>query len=118
MTTATRKQVSTETGFRAGAKGLLAALTPLGGVSPVRSPRPILSHLLLDMLLPSYGIPLFWPSLLHLSTTHIGYFDPATPSFLHGSLEALRRSSKMMILDMSLGTAWIFYLWWKKKIRF
>ena len=45
MTATTRKQVSSETQLRTGAKELLAALLPLGGVSPTRSPRPILSHL-------------------------------------------------------------------------
>ncbi len=49
MTTTTRKQVSSETRFRTGAKDLLAALTPLGGVSPTRSPRPILGHLRLSV---------------------------------------------------------------------
>lgn len=49
MTTATRKQVSSGTSFRTGAKDLLEALTPLGGVSPVRSPRPILGHLRLSV---------------------------------------------------------------------
>lgn len=54
MTTATRKETSstppgTRKGellrFRAGAKDLLTALLPLGGVAPPRSPRPILGHL-------------------------------------------------------------------------
>ncbi len=77
----------------------------------------ISSHLLLDMIA-SHGVPLFWPSLIHFSFTHIGYFDPATPSFLNSSPEVLRRAFKMAILDMALGTAWIFWLWWKKKVTF
>lgn len=77
----------------------------------------ITSHILLDMFF-SYGVPLLWPSLLHFSWTQIGYFDPATPSFLNKPSEVLRRAMKMAILDMALGTAWIFYLWWRKRVQF
>ena len=77
----------------------------------------IITHLLLDMIA-SQGVPLFWPSLVHVSFIHIGYFDPATPSFLHGSPDVLRRVMKVMILDMAAGAAWIFWLWWKKKVTF
>ncbi|MBI2666933.1 metal-dependent hydrolase [Candidatus Woesearchaeota archaeon] len=77
----------------------------------------ILSHFILDMIL-SNGIPLFWPNLLHFSFSHIIFFDPTTPSFLNSSYESLRDSLKRTIIDMALGTGWIFYLWWKKKVKF
>ncbi len=77
----------------------------------------IFSHLLLDMLF-SEGVPFFWPSLFHIAFSHWGYFDPATAAFLDAPLASLRSSAKMMILDMGLGAAWIFYLWMRRRIQF
>ncbi len=77
----------------------------------------ITTHLLLDMIA-SHGVPLFWPSLLHVSFTSVGYFDPTTPSFLNSSPEVVRRTFKVAIVDMAAGAAWIFWLWWKKKVTF
>ena len=77
----------------------------------------ILSHLLLDMIV-GHGVPLFWPSLLHFTFTHIAYFNPAAPSFLHGNPETLQKVLKLAIIDMALGTTWLFYLWYRKKLRF
>ncbi|HIG93640.1 TPA: metal-dependent hydrolase [Candidatus Woesearchaeota archaeon] len=77
----------------------------------------IASHLLLDMIM-SRGVPLFWPSLINISFTQIGYFDPQTPSFLHASANALQKVLKVAIFDMALGTTWIFYFWYKKRIQF
>ncbi len=76
----------------------------------------ICTHLFLDMFL-SQGAPLFWPSLLHFSFQGIGYFDPATPSFLNLGHEHLRRAMKIAIVDMALGTAWIFWLVWRRKVK-
>ncbi len=76
----------------------------------------ILSHLLLDMIA-SAGVPLFWPSLINFSFTHIGYYNPANPSFLHSSLKTLQSTMKLAVIDMGLGTTWIFYLLWKKRIQ-
>lgn len=78
----------------------------------------IATHLFLDIVTSSYGVPLFWPSLLHFSRTGIQYFDPATPSFLHGSTEELQHSLKLAILDMAIGAGWILYLSWRKRIEF
>ncbi len=75
------------------------------------------THLFLDMFL-SQGVPLFWPNLLHFSFQGIGYFDPATPSFLNQSAEVVRKALKMALLDMAIGTAWIFWLVWKRKVKF
>ncbi len=77
----------------------------------------ILSHLLLDMFF-SYGVPLLWPNPFYFSWTKIQLFNPATPSFLNGEYDTLRKSLINAIMDMGLGTAWIFYLWFKKKIQF
>ncbi len=78
----------------------------------------ITMHLILDIATSYNGIPLFWPNLTHFSFYHIGFFDPNTPSFLESSAENLHKSLKLAILDMGLGTAWIFYLWYKKKLEF
>ncbi|MBI2669131.1 metal-dependent hydrolase [Candidatus Woesearchaeota archaeon] len=78
----------------------------------------VTTHLLLDMAGSGYGTPLFWPSLLHFSFTKIAYFDPMIPSFLHSSSERILHSLKLAILDMGMGTAWLFYLWWKKRVEF
>lgn len=49
MNTGTRKEISLSKSeslqFKADGKALLAALLPLGGIAPLRSPRPILSHI-------------------------------------------------------------------------
>lgn len=77
----------------------------------------ISTHLLMDMFF-SAGVPLFWPSLVHISYTSIGYFDPATPSFLNAAAPALRRFLESALVDMALGVSWIFYLWSQRRIRF
>ena len=78
----------------------------------------IITHLLLDMFL-SKGVPLFWPNLVHFSYTSVGYFDPTKPSFLNSSSAAfLKKFLKSAILDMAFGTTWIFYLWFRKRIKF
>ena len=77
----------------------------------------ILSHLILDFFT-NRGIPLFWPSLLHFSVYKIHYFDLATPSFLDNDAAHLRTSLKLAVLDMAIGATFLFYLWWRKKIKF
>lgn len=77
----------------------------------------IIVHLMLDMLF-SQGVPLFWPNLLHFSFQGISYFDPSTPSCLNGSYETVKHSLRLAVVDMALGTAWVFYLCLRKKIKF
>lgn len=77
----------------------------------------IASHLFLDFFT-QRGIPLLWPSLLHFSIDKIYYFDLAAPSFLDNDAAHLRTSLKLAILDMAIGVIFLFYLWWKKRIRF
>ena len=76
----------------------------------------IFSHLFLDFF-SSQGVPILWPSLTNFAYNKIAYFDPATPSFLYSSVEQMRSRLKFAVLDMALGTTWIFYLWWKKRIQ-
>ncbi len=77
----------------------------------------IASHLFLDFF-STQGIPLLYPYTSHFSMYGINYFDPATPSFLDQNINGLRTTLKFAVLDMALGAGFIFYLWWKKKIKF
>jgi membrane-bound metal-dependent hydrolase YbcI (DUF457 family) len=77
----------------------------------------IIVHLLLDGI-SGFGIPLFWPSMIHYSLSHVGYLSPDVPGLLSGSIHASRHSIKLAILDMAMGTAWIFWLWWRRRIKF
>jgi membrane-bound metal-dependent hydrolase YbcI (DUF457 family) len=61
----------------------------------------ILTHLLLDSIFIP-GIPWFWP----LGTW---YSLPISQPISH---------LNFAIMDMGLGTTWLFFLWWKEKIRF
>jgi len=76
----------------------------------------ICTHLFLDLFM-SQGIPLLWPSLLHFSSLGIEYYDPAAPSFLHQSIEVMRNTLKVAVADMAVGTAWIFWLVWRRKVK-
>ncbi len=73
----------------------------------------IFTHLLLDFF-SAQGIPLLWPGAWYFSYLHIGLYDGAKALFAGNLAERLRYA----ILDMALGTAWIFYLWWKKNLKF
>ncbi len=77
----------------------------------------IFTHLFLDFW-SSHGIPLFWPYPTHFSWTGIHNVMYTTTSFLNRDLAQLRFSLKVAVLDMGLGTAWLFYLWWKKRVKF
>ncbi len=63
------------------------------------------------------GVPLLWPSPLYFSVFGIGMYNPAT-SLLGGSVDILKEKVKLAVADMALGTFWIFYLWFRKKIKF
>ena len=77
----------------------------------------ILSHLLLDML-STPGVPLFWPSFLHIRYTSIQWIDPASVGLFMGELETFKTRLQHAILDMAIGTAWILYLTIRKRIQF
>jgi membrane-bound metal-dependent hydrolase YbcI (DUF457 family) len=70
----------------------------------------ISSHLLLDMLT-SPGITLLWPYPLFIS---IKGFSAAANTSLFSNLQTI---IPYVIIDMALGTAWIFYMILTKKIR-
>ena len=77
----------------------------------------ITTHLLLDYLGGGNGIPLLWPSLFRFSIDGMSYGIIRIP-LLEASRESLRNAMKDTIKDMALGTTWIFYLWWRKKLKF
>jgi len=64
------------------------------------------------------GVPLFWPNFTHISYTTIQYTNPADISMFTGGNDILIKELKAAIFDMGLGTVWIFYLWFRKKISF
>jgi membrane-bound metal-dependent hydrolase YbcI (DUF457 family) len=77
----------------------------------------ILTHLLLDMLF-HHGVPLLWPSLIHFSYQYIGTPIAELSSTFDYSISTLKSHLKLAIFDMGLGTAWIFYLLLRKRIKF
>lgn len=77
----------------------------------------IIIHVLLDSL--SYpGTQLLWPSQLYFSITHIGYLRTPLSSLFHLPLPQIRGVLKLAVLDMAVGTAWLFYLALRKRVRF
>ena len=77
----------------------------------------ITTHLFLDFF-SAKGIPLLWPSALYVSSMGLHYLSASAPTLLNAPIATLQHRIKIAILDMALGTAWLFYLWWKKKIQF
>ncbi len=74
-------------------------------------------HLFLDGF-STYGIPLLWPKELYFS-----FFSGLIPNIpdgglLVGNAEVLGYKLKLAIVDMAIGTAWAFYLWFRKRIQF
>lgn len=77
----------------------------------------IATHLFLDSFF-GFGVPLLWPSMLHYS-----FFSGITPNVpqgtaFTGTAAEIGHQLKFTIFDMALGTAWIFYLWFRKRIEF
>lgn len=77
----------------------------------------IVTHLIADMPL-GYGVPILWPSLLHYSFSGVVFLDPSSPGFLSLPEDFLRYLLKLAILDMAIGTIWLFWLWFRKKLTF
>lgn len=77
----------------------------------------ILTHLVSDMFYGA-GVPIFWPSLIHFSFYSVNYFDPHSFSMAKASASQLRIFLMRAIIDMGIGTMWIFYLWLRKRIKF
>tara|TARA_Y100000294_G_C8426736_1_gene285049 strand:+ start:140 stop:649 length:510 start_codon:yes stop_codon:yes gene_type:complete len=73
----------------------------------------ILIHISLDFF-SFQGIPLFWPNLTYFSPFGLG--QAATSYFALDNYHLVKQL-KFAVLDMALGTAWIFYLILRKKIR-
>jgi len=70
-------------------------------------------HLFLDIF-STLGIPLLWPSTIYVAYNHLT-FNPHIVPALESSPLVLQKALKLAIVDMGLGTLWIFYLWWKNK---
>ena len=77
----------------------------------------IATHLVLDGF-SAHGIPLLWPQEWYFS--FFSGFTPQIPDggLLVGTAEVLGYKLKLAIVDMAIGTAWIFYLWFRKRIQF
>ena len=74
----------------------------------------IFTHLFLDFF-SGQGVPLLWPSLT--------YFSPFGLTFYQSELSLMTSTNlkyklQLAILDLALGTAWIFYLLLRKRIKF
>jgi len=77
----------------------------------------ISTHLLLDSLF-GFGVPILWPSLMHFSLfSGISTAVPEGSAFA-GTAAEVGHQLRLAIVDMAIGTTWIFYLWFKKKIEF
>ena len=65
-----------------------------------------------------YGIPLLWPMTGYFS--FFTGFTPAIPDggLLQGDAGMLLYRIKLAVVDMAIGTAWIFYLWFRRRIQF
>ena len=78
----------------------------------------IIAHLFLDSLFGA-GIPLLWPSMMHFSLLQgISYSVLEGSTFSRGDVVELGHQLRFAILDMAIGTAWIFYLWFRKRVQF
>lgn len=77
----------------------------------------IATHLFLDGF-STYGIPLLWPLTGYFS--FFSGFTPAIPDggLLQGDAEMLVYKMKLAVVDMAVGAAWIFYLWFRRRIEF
>ena len=77
----------------------------------------IATHLFLDGF-STYGNPLLWPKEWYFS--FFSGFTPHIPDggLLEGNAEVLLHKLKLAIADMAIGTAWILYLWFRKRIQF
>mgnify|MGYP003999340571 FL=1 len=76
----------------------------------------IMMHLFLDYF-SVLGVALFWPYQLYFSPFG-NMYQPVLNGLTFGSLEELKLSVKLAVVDMGLGTLWIGYLWFRKRIQF
>ena len=76
----------------------------------------MLVHIFIDFV-SIQGVPLFWPLNYYFSIFAIT-IGKSGPTMINATTEFMRTSLKLAILDMGLGTIWIFYLWFSKKIDF
>jgi membrane-bound metal-dependent hydrolase YbcI (DUF457 family) len=77
----------------------------------------IFTHYMLDMFF-HHGIPLFWPHPFHFSYYGFGYPSTKLSASFDYSVSFLKKWLKIAILDMAIGSSWIFYLLLRRKIKF
>lgn len=77
----------------------------------------VLSHLFLDMFF-AIGIPLLWPSTMYFSYFKINYLIGEQFGLFSRTAEEYAHIMRTVVIDMAIGAGWIFYLWWRKRLRF
>lgn len=78
----------------------------------------ILTHIILDLVAVGVGIQLFWPQSYYFHLINGITINKIAPSMLGADLLSLKNYLFLAIMDMGLGTAWILFLTWRKKINF
>ncbi len=74
----------------------------------------ILTHIVLDLTTSDSGVQALWPF-------HKGWITFNGPLNHHDGVptyEQLKWYNKIATIDMGLGTAWLAYLFWRKKVFF
>jgi len=77
----------------------------------------VLIHVLFDSV-STKGIPLLWPLMQYFSLLTGIHGETVVPAMFAASPLILASRLKMALFDTSLGIAWIFYLWLRRKIKF
>lgn len=74
----------------------------------------IFTHIFLDLISSESGVQILWPFNQEWITLNgpLNHHD-GTPTY-----EQLKTFVQMSTLDMGLGTAWLAYLFWRKRINF
>jgi len=77
----------------------------------------ITTHLVLDSIFGG-GVPLLWPSIVQFSSSGLSFSTLPGSVFSRGNVVELKGQLRSAIVDMAIGTAWIFYLWFRKRVQF
>jgi len=77
----------------------------------------IILHLLID-LLAAPGINLLWPWNLYISYFSVGYYSTEMLLAMSSTYESVRAALNRAILDMGFGVLWLFFLWYRRRIKF
>jgi len=74
----------------------------------------VMTHILLDLSFSDSGLQVLWPFTKEWITLN----GPLNHQDGMPTYEQLKRYNIMTTIDMGLGTAWLAYLFWKKKVSF